>query len=161
MHFGCPAKQVIRIATAPNLVGLSFIVSWEKKIWKIQVNYFFFTRKMGIERNLHFNFSNGSCNAGVFDILWWWWWCWFDVSCCKWFKLLFPVDIRPVIADETLTADATESCRLWWLWRWSFVVPLFVPCVTKSCRHKPCASLILCMPRSILLFWYFRIALAQ
>lgn len=155
MLFGCPAKQVIQIATAPNLVGLSSIVSWEMKIWKNFKRFsirFFFRKKNG-NQNLHFNFSNGSCKAGVFDKLWWWWWCWLCVSCCKWFKLLFPVDMRPVIADETLTADATESCRLWWLWRWSFVVPLFVCCVTKSCKHKPCASLILCMPRSILLFF--------
>lgn len=103
---------------------------------------------------LHFSFSNGSCNVGVFDTLWWWWWCWFDASWCKWFKLLLPDDMRPVIADDTLTADATESCKLWWLCKWSVALPLFVP-GTKSCRHSPCASDILWSPRSILPNWYW------
>lgn len=101
---------------------------------------------------LHFNFSSGSCNDGVFAILWWWW-CWLAASCCalwcKWFRLLLPTDIKPVIADDTLTADATESCILWWLCKWSVAVPLLPPAATKSGRHRPCASLILCMPRSI------------
>lgn len=103
---------------------------------------------------LRLSFSNGSCNVGVFDTLWWWWWCWFDVSWCKWFKLLLPDDMRPVIADDTLTADATESCKLWWLCKWSLPLPLCVP-GTKSCRHNPCASDIFWSPRSILPNWYW------
>lgn len=106
-------------------------------------------KKVG-RKDLHFNFSSGSCNVGVFEMLWWWWWwCWFDVSWVKWFKLLLPDDIRPVIADDTLTADATESCKLWWLCKWSLDVPLFWPVDTKSCRHNPCVSDIFCIPRSI------------
>lgn len=111
---------------------------------------------------LHLSFSNGSCNAGVFDTLWWWWWCWLDASWCKWFKLLLPDDMRPVIADETLTADATESCKLWWLCKWSVALPLFVP-GTKSCRHSPWPSDILWSPRSIFpnWNWIFRLLSAK
>lgn len=95
---------------------------------------------------LHLSFSSGSCNVGVFVWWWWWWWwCWLAASWCKWFKLLLP-DIRPVMADDTLTADATESCKLWWLCRWSLPLPLFDP---KSCNRSPCESDILCSPRSI------------
>lgn len=107
-----------------------------------------------LTKHLHLSFSSGSCRAGVLDKLWWWWW-WFDVSCDKWFKLLLPDDISPVIADDTLTADDTESCKLWWLCKWSFAFPLLVLADTKSCRHKPCASDILWIPRSIFSDWLF------
>lgn len=87
---------------------------------------------------------------------WWWWWCWFDASCDKWFKLLLTADIKPdVIGDEPLTADPTESCKLWWLCKWSLAEPLFDELFTKSCKHRPCPSVIFCIFLSILLGFVF------
>lgn len=154
-HFNPKIQNMLRFNSFFVSTSISPKMSWEMKFWRRKFEKKKTDRSEYYKvEHLHFSFSSGSCNAGVFDRLWWWWW-WFDVSCDKWFKLLLPDDMRPVMADDTLTADDTESCKLWWLCKWSFDVPLFVPADTKSCRHRPCASLIFCIPRSMFMFFVF------
>lgn len=144
--------------------------------WLFSKFSFRYNRRRELRRlsNLLFNFSSGSCRDEEWGprLWWWWWWCMaksWPPWLWRWLRVPAPaLPMSPVIAEDTLTAAATESwMEEWWLCKWSFALfPLdgadaelllapFPACCpplpTRSWRQRPVGSdIVSSPPRSII-----------